>query len=137
MADKPPFDLKPHMARLRMWPVRPATEPELARMERLSGTALPPSFRTFLSVAGGARCNCVLADGPAKGRDVIFFESAEILSRLEELPGKKIVPFADDLMGNVYFLTSAGVKQFDDADETFVDVAPSFEALLETLKVRE
>jgi len=132
-----PFDLEVHAKRLGLQPGGIATPSELDRIEKMSGATLPATFRTFLTTFGGARCNCVLADGPAKGQDVIFFEPPEILSRLEELPAQRIVPFADDLMGNVYYLTPKGVVQFDDAEESFAGVASGFEALLETLKVRE
>ena len=137
MANEPSFDLQAHMRRLHMQPGPLATPADLSRIEHLAGFALPAPYRTFLTTAGGARCNCILTQGPSADRDVIFFAPDQILSRLEDLSGQGLVPIADDLMGDVYYLARDGVKQFVDADQDFVDVAPSFEALLEQMEIRQ
>lgn len=128
--------------RLNMKPIKRATENELLSIERLSGIELPHLFRMFQLTIGECECDCVLGMDPEKGREVIFFSIDEILSRLEELQEYGLIPFADDLWGNVFYLRASSKEEinvvlFDDELESFIPIADNFFDFLDRLRLEE
>ncbi len=126
-------------SRLSMDVGRCASDAELDAIEAKVGGPLPPLFRRFQRGYGACRCNCMLGEGLFVGKDVIFMDVSEILSRLELVEGHGLVPFADDLWGNVFYLALplGRVLLFDDEEAELKPVAEDFRSLLQRLVRRE
>jgi hypothetical protein len=128
------------VARLGLPRRRATTADELRRITELSRSALAPAFIAFH--AAGAGGVAVLASDTPQQRHVTWFTPEELISRLEDDPVEGLVPFADDLMGNVFYLARSGpvadrVVVFDERHDELVDVAPSFLEFLARLEPRD
>jgi hypothetical protein len=128
-------------AQLGFAPSGPANDEQLARVRVLSDVAIPSLYRLLQLQFGECKCNCAIHSDELGTKDVIFFGIAEIERRLEELQGKRLLPFADDLWGNVFYLDARGggepsVVLFDDELEEFMPVEDTFAAFIGRLEMR-